>query len=72
MIIEQDRIAYPTVDLVLIGFVLLLDHKQGVIEQEDQQVAAVALRTPAALQGAFVNHLTALFFQSQILIAHTN
>ena len=39
------------------------------VQQENQELSVVALRTAAALQGAFVNHLTAFFLQSQILIA---
>jgi hypothetical protein len=34
------------------------------VEQEDEQFAAVALRAPAAIQGALVYHLTALFLQT--------
>jgi hypothetical protein len=64
--------AYPTVDLVLVCFVLLLDHKYRMIEQEEQQFAVVALRAPAALKWTLEYHLTTFFSQPQILTTHMN
>jgi hypothetical protein len=64
--------AYRTVDLVLVCFVLLLDHKYRMVEQEDQQFAVVALRAPAALKWTLKYHLTTFFPQPQILTTHMN
>lgn len=53
----------PSVDFVLLALALLLDHEQRVVEQERLQLAAVALRAPAAVQRALVDQLPPVLLQ---------
>lgn len=48
------------VDLVLLVLALLLDHEDGMIEQEDLQLCALALRSSTFLERSLVDHLAVL------------
>ena len=66
--LRRDFFTYPPLDPELVCFVLMLHHEQRMVKQEHQQLSAIALRAATALQGSFVNHLTTLFLQPQILV----
>ena len=58
---------YPSIDLVLLDFALRLDHEQRVVKQEHHEVSAVTLCVTALLECAFIDELTTVLLESEVL-----
>ncbi len=53
---------YSPINLVLFKFAFLLNHQEGMVEQENDQLGTVSLRSSALLQRTLVNQFTAFFW----------
>lgn len=66
----RDGGTHFAINLVLLVLALLLNHEDRVVEQEDLELGALALRPTAFLERSLVDDLALLVSQSQVLISH--
>ena len=62
------EMTYPSIDFVLLNLALGFHHEKSMIKQEHHKLSAVALSATALLQSILIDELTALLFQSEVLV----